>query len=124
MGKKLDLVGQRFTRLEVLEEARTKQNERGWKCRCDCGNEIILSTRQLRTGNTMKELVYGNGVSDTRVDLVNFALQFVGNRYVWGGTSLTKGVDCSGFTMKIYQKYVSLPIIHLVLSKAVESDLL
>ena len=60
---------------------------------------------KLKTGNTMKELTYGNGVSQTRVDLVNYALQFVGNRYVWGGESLTKGVDCSGFTMKIYQKY-------------------
>lgn len=60
---------------------------------------------KLKTGNTMKELTFGNGVSDTRVDLVNYALQFVGNRYVWGGESLTKGVDCSGFTMKIYQKY-------------------
>ena len=60
---------------------------------------------KLKTGNTMKELTFGNGVSQTRVDLVNYALQFVGNRYVWGGESLTKGVDCSGFTMKIYQKY-------------------
>lgn len=60
---------------------------------------------KLKTGNTMKELTYGSGVSNTRVDLVNYALQFVGNRYVWGGESLTKGVDCSGFTMKIYQKY-------------------
>ena len=65
---------------------------------------------KLKTGNTMKELTYGDGVSDTRVNLVNYALQFVGNRYVWGGESLTKGVDCSGFTMKIYQKYgISLP---------------
>jgi len=60
---------------------------------------------KLKTGNTMKELTFGNGVSQTRVDLVNYALQFVGNRYVWGGESLTRGVDCSGFTMKIYQKY-------------------
>ncbi len=60
---------------------------------------------KLKTGNTMKELTFGNGVSQTRVDLVNYALQFVGNRYVWGGESLTKGVDCSGFTMKLYQKY-------------------
>ena len=60
---------------------------------------------KLKTGNTLKELSYGEGVSDTRVNLVNYALQFVGNKYVWGGTSLTKGIDCSGFTMKIYQKY-------------------
>ena len=38
------------------------------------------------------------------------ALQFVGNRYVWGGTSLTNGVDCSGFTMRVMEKFgVSLP---------------
>ena len=67
--------------------------------------DYVSTAVKLRTGNTMKELVYGNGVSDTRVDLVNFALQFVGNRYVWGGTSLTKGVDCSGFTLKVYERY-------------------
>ena len=65
---------------------------------------------KLKTGNTMKELTFGNGVSNTRVELVNFALQFVGNRYVWGGESLTRGVDCSGFTMKVYERYgVRLP---------------
>ena len=67
--------------------------------------DYVTTAVKLKTGNTMKELVYGDGVSDTRVDLVNFALQFVGNRYVWGGTSLTKGVDCSGFTMKVYERY-------------------
>ena len=43
-------------------------------------------------------------------NLVSFASQFVGNRYVWGGTSLTKGADCSGFVMSVYAHYgVSLP---------------
>ena len=42
--------------------------------------------------------------------VVDYAVQFVGNPYVWGGTSLTKGADCSGFVMKIYEAYgVSLP---------------
>ncbi len=45
-----------------------------------------------------------------RTQVVNYALQFVGNRYVWGGTSLTNGVDCSGFTMQVMKKFgVSLP---------------
>ncbi|MCR4618992.1 MAG: C40 family peptidase [Lachnospiraceae bacterium] len=38
-------------------------------------------------------------------ELVEYALQFVGNPYVWGGTSLTKGCDCSGFTMSLYKHF-------------------
>ena len=42
--------------------------------------------------------------------LVNYAMQFLGNRYVWGGTSLTNGTDCSGFVMRIYEHFgYSLP---------------
>lgn len=42
--------------------------------------------------------------------IVNYALQFVGNPYVWGGTSLTNGADCSGFVLSVYKKFgYSLP---------------
>lgn len=72
--------------------------------------EYVTVEMKLKTGNTLSELAYGSGISDVRVELVNYALQFVGNRYVWGGTSLSNGVDCSGFTMKIYEKFgVYLP---------------
>ena len=54
---------------------------------------------------TMTEARYGVGVSDVRVDLVEYALQFVGNPYVWGGTSLTKGADCSGFVLSVFKEY-------------------
>lgn len=54
---------------------------------------------------TMTEARYGVGVSDVRVDLVEYALEFVGNPYVWGGTSLTKGADCSGFVLSVFKKY-------------------
>lgn len=40
-----------------------------------------------------------------RQELVDYALQFVGNPYVYGGESLTEGTDCSGFTMKVYEKF-------------------
>jgi len=43
-----------------------------------------------------------SGVSSTRASIVEYAKQFLGNRYVYGGTSLTNGTDCSGFTMRVF----------------------
>ena len=40
-----------------------------------------------------------------RKSLVNFALQFEGNPYVYGGTSLTNGADCSGFVMSVFREF-------------------
>lgn len=40
-----------------------------------------------------------------RQEVVNFALQFEGNPYVYGGTSLTNGADCSGFVMSVFKEF-------------------
>lgn len=54
-------------------------------------------------------VISGSG-SELGKELANFACQFVGNPYVWGGTSLTNGADCSGFVMSVYANYgISLP---------------
>lgn len=43
-------------------------------------------------------------------EIADYALQFVGNPYVWGGTSLTNGADCSGFVQSVYKHFgVSIP---------------
>ena len=48
--------------------------------------------------------------SSTGSQVVNFATQFVGNPYVWGGTSLTNGADCSGFTQSVFANFgISIP---------------
>ena len=67
--------------------------------------DYVTVEEKLDTAITMTELLYGQGVSDVRVDLVEYAKQFVGNPYVWGGTSLTKGADCSGFVLSVFKKY-------------------
>lgn len=72
--------------------------------------EYVEVSSELATAITMTELFYGQGVSDIRVDVCQYAKEFLGNPYVWGGTSLTKGADCSGFVLSVFKKYgVSLP---------------
>lgn len=78
---------------------------------------------QRQTGN--KEKIYAYKVEERgkieetafipdakRQEIVEFALQFVGNPYVWGGTSLTNGADCSGFVQSVYRNFgVDIPRI-------------
>ena len=72
--------------------------------------EYVTVAEKLSTAITMTELLYGEGVSDVRVDICQYAKQFIGNPYVWGGTSLTNGADCSGFVLSLYAKYgITLP---------------
>ncbi len=60
------------------------------------------------TTSTGKNPGYTTGVSGG--DVASYALQFVGNPYVSGGTSLTDGADCSGYVMSVYEHFgVSLP---------------
>lgn len=73
-------------------------------------SEYVDISVDLAKAQTMTEIRYGQGVSDVRVSLVQYATQFVGNPYVWGGTSLTRGADCSGFVLSVFANYgISLP---------------
>lgn len=70
--------------------------------------QYINLSYQLEKAVTVEELQAG--VSGVRAEMVAFAKQFLGNPYVWGGESLTGGVDCSGFTKGIYSHFgYSLP---------------
>lgn len=91
--------------VEVMEDLGewlkvTVDNEVGY-----VSSDFVSVAMQLPKAMTMTEIKYGQGVSDVKVDLVSYACQFVGNPYVWGGTSLTNGADCSGFTLSIFAKY-------------------
>lgn len=80
--------------------------------------EYAVIENELDTAVTMTELLYGEGVSNVRVDLCQYAKEFIGNPYVWGGSSLTNGTDCSGFTMSVFKKYgIKLPHSSVAQSK-------
>ena len=54
--------------------------------------------------------VQSSGGSGLGASIANYALKFVGNPYVYGGTSLTNGADCSGFTWAVHQHFgISIP---------------
>lgn len=52
MGSLIDLTGKRFGRLLVIGRAGTKSDSPLWKCKCDCGNESLVTTRSLKSKNT------------------------------------------------------------------------
>ncbi len=102
IGEKLDITegkeGDPWVRIEIDED-------QGY-----VSAEFVEISEELDKAMTLKELKYGQGMSDIRVSLVNYGMQFIGNPYVWGGTSLTKGCDCSGYVQSIFRKYgYSLP---------------
>lgn len=67
------------------------------------------TTQQTTNTQTTTSYTVGEG-SELGVAVAEYALQFVGNPYKWGGTSLTDGADCSGFVMSVYAEFgVSLP---------------
>lgn len=64
----------------------------------------------IDSDNTVDPEDYQSSGSGSGSAVVDFATQFVGNPYVWGGTSLTDGADCSGFVQSVYANFgVSLP---------------
>ena len=65
--------------------------------------EVRYALAEAIKFSPMEEIA--NQQASRRSKIVNYALQFVGNRYVWGGTSLTNGADCSGFTQSVLKHF-------------------
>lgn len=99
------------------EEARLKKEEAERKkareaaAKAAAASQSSSSQNTNTTSNTAPATSYSVGSGSAEgVAVAEYALQFVGNPYVWGGTSLTKGADCSGFVMSVYANFgVSLP---------------
>ena len=94
------------------EEARlAKEEEERKRAREAAAAKAAKSSNTSNSSATQAAATYtvGEG-SEMGVAVAEYALQFVGNPYVYGGTSLTNGADCSGFVMSVYANFgVSLP---------------
>lgn len=108
------LLGSVITSVPIDEEMEVVDVTTDWvKVKIDAdegyvARQYINLSYELQKAVTNEEV--SAGVSGIRAQMVAYAKQFLGNPYVWGGTSLTNGTDCSGFTMGIYRKFgYSLP---------------
>ncbi|MGN1179630.1 MAG: NlpC/P60 family protein [Suilimivivens sp.] len=95
------------------EEARLAKEEAERKAAQEAAAKAAAKTSSSKKGTgsqTVTAPVISGSGSELGKSVADFACQFVGNPYVWGGTSLTNGADCSGFVMSVYANFgVSLP---------------
>ena len=98
------------------EEARIRKEEAARKAAIAAANRAASRGKSSgKSGKGSKSSGGGGGSYSASgggpgASVANYALQFVGNPYVYGGSSLTGGTDCSGFTMSVYRNFgVSLP---------------
>jgi len=89
-------------RLAAEERARQEAQRR---------REAAAAAQAAQAAQAQAQVVVGNNSGSSAGNaVVAFATQFVGNPYVYGGTSLTNGADCSGFVMSVYANFgVALP---------------
>lgn len=67
-----------------------------------------VKTEDISAGYRLEEAIvfgYDDSISQTRIDIINKAFEYYGGKYVFGGESLTDGIDCSSFTQTIYGKF-------------------
>ncbi len=97
------------------EEARLAREEAERKAAQEAARKAAAkksssSSSSSSNHNVQAPVITSGSGSEMGSAVANFACQFVGNPYVYGGTSLTNGADCSGFVMSVYNNFgVSLP---------------
>lgn len=85
-----------------------EENDGAYISTRDNNVEVRYALTEAIKFSPLEELA--NQQASRRNQIVNFALKYVGNRYVWGGTSLTNGADCSGFVQSVLRNFgISVP---------------
>lgn len=91
-------------------KAESKEEEEARLAKEAAERNAALAAAAKKASGTQATVNYSVSGSGNGTAVANYALQFVGNPYVYGGTSLTNGADCSGFVMSVYKNFgVSLP---------------
>lgn len=95
---------------QAADQAQTAQDTAAAAADAAATADTYTDTSADTSADTYTEPAADTSSSSTGQAIVNFATQFVGNPYVWGGTSLTGGADCSGFTQSVFANFgISIP---------------
>lgn len=106
-GSQAEIIRKRTEEIRLLqkEEERKREEERRAEEKRRAEEE-----RGAKEQNSGPGRIKSTGGSEFGRNVADYALQFIGNPYVWGGTSLTSGADCSGFVQSVYRHFgVSIP---------------
>lgn len=106
-GSQAEIIRKRTEEIRLLqkEEERKREEERRAEEKRRAEEE-----RGAEEQNSGPGRIKSTGSSEFGRNVADYALQFIGNPYVWGGTSLTSGADCSGFVQSVYRHFgVSIP---------------
>lgn len=113
ISKEYVSINTEFVHAESREEekARLEKEAAERKKAQEAAAKKLAKSKKKESGSKKDTTTYAVGSgSELGVAVAEYALQFVGNPYKWGGSSLTDGTDCSGFVMSVYANFgVSLP---------------
>lgn len=101
-GSQAEIIRKRTEEIRLLqkEEERKREEERRAEEKLRAEEE-----RGAEEQNSGPRRIKSTGGSEFGRNVADYALQFIGNPYVWGGTSLTSGADCSGFVQSVYRHF-------------------
>lgn len=101
-GSQAEIIRKRTEEIRLLqkEEERKREEERRAEEKLRAEEE-----RGAEEQNSGPGRIKSTGGSEFGRNVADYALQFIGNPYVWGGTSLTSGADCSGFVQSVYRHF-------------------
>ena len=100
-GSQAEIIRKRTEEIRLLQKEEERKREEERRAEEERGEE---------EQNSGPGRIKSMGGSEFGRNVADYALQFIGNPYVWGGTSLTSGADCSGFVQSVYRHFgVSIP---------------
>lgn len=106
-GSQAEIIRKRTEEIRLLQKEEEKKREEERRAEEKLRAEEGRGAEEQNSGPGR---IKSTGGSEFGRNVADYALQFIGNPYVWGGTSLTSGADCSGFVQSVYRHFgLSIP---------------